>query len=149
MMIKDIIESESYRTLVSDQIKETMKYLIKNDEEFAVTANIKGITFSPVLPETIYNQLSAFSLFILANYTYSTLELDDDHIYFEAGFGKENFGSLVKIPYNAIFQIIVDESILFVNSTATVKNFFNQKEQEKKSFNAFKNNPSNEKLIQE
>jgi len=148
-MIKDIIENENYKLLVSEQIKETMKYLIQNDEEFAVTANIKGITFNPELPETIYGQLSSFSLFILANYTYSTLELDDKYIYFEAGFGKENFGSLVKIPYNAIFQIIVDESILFVNSTATVKNFFTKKEQENKSFNAFKNNPNNENLIHE
>jgi len=148
-MIKDIIENENYKLLVSEQIKETMKYLIQSDEEFAVTANIKGITFNPELPETIYNQLSSFSLFILANYTYSTLELDDKYIYFEAGFGKENFGSLVKIPYNAIFQIIVDESILFVNSTATVKSFFTKKDQEDKSFNAFKNNPNNENLIHE
>jgi len=146
-MIKDIIENEDYKLLVSKQIKETMQYLIQSDEEFAVTANIKGITFNPELPDSIYSQLSAFSLFILANYTYSTLELDDNYIYFEAGFGKENFGSLVKIPYNAIFQIIVDESILFVNSTATVKNFFSKKEQDTKSFNAFKNNPNNDNLI--
>lgn len=148
-MIKDIIENDKYKSLVSSQIKETMKYLISIDEEFAITANIKGITFNPELPETIYNQLSAFSLFILANYTYSTLELDDEYIYFEAGFGKENFGSLVKIPFNAIFQIIVDESILFVNSTATVQNFFNIREQKNKSLNAFKKNPHNEELIKE
>lgn len=146
-MIKNIIENENYRLLVSSQIKETMQYLIQADEEFAITANIKGITFNPELPETIYNQLSAFSLFILANYTYTTLELDDEYIYFEAGFGKENFGALVKIPYNAIFQIIVDESILFVNSTATVQSFFNKRDQDKKSLNAFKNNPHNQKLI--
>jgi len=148
-MIKDIIENEKYKDLVSAQIKETMNYLIQNDEEFAITANIKGITFNPELPDTIHSQLSAFSLFILANYTYTTLELDDNHIYFEAGFGKENFGSLVKIPYNAVFQIIVDESILFVNSTATVQSFFSKKEQDKKSFNAFKKNPHNETLIKE
>jgi len=148
-MIKDIIENDNYKLLVSSQIKETMKYLIQSDEEFAITANIKGITFNPELPETIYNQLSAFSLFILANYTYTTLELDNEYIYFEAGFGKENFGSLVKIPYNAVFQIIVDESILFVNSTATVQNFFSKKEQKNKSLNAFKKNPNNQELIKE
>ena len=148
-MIKDIIENDNYKSLVSAQIKETMKYLINIDEEFAITANIKGISFNPELPETIHNQLSAFSLFILANYTYTTLELDDEYIYFEAGFGKENFGSLVKIPFNAIFQIIVDESILFVNSTATVQNFFNKREQKNKSLNAFKKNPQNDQLIKE
>ena len=146
-MIKDIIENEDYRDLVSSQIKETIEYLISNNEEFAITANIKGITFNPELPESIHAQLSVFSLFILANYTYTTLDLDDEYIYFEAGFGKENFGSLVKIPYNAIFQIIVDESILFVNSTATVQEFFNQKDQVNKSLNAFKKNPQNQSLI--
>ncbi len=148
-MIKNIIESDDYKSLVSTQIKDTIKYLINNNEEFAITANIKGITFTPELPNTIYDQLSAFSLFILANYTYTTLELDANYIYFEAGFGKENFGSLVKIPFNAIFQVIVDESILFVNSTATVQNFFNQKEQSNKSLNAFKKNPNNKSLIEE
>lgn len=148
-MIKDIIENEAYKGLVSSQIKETIEYLIDNSEEFALTANIKGITFNPELPETIHNQLSAFSLFVLANYTYTTLDLDPENIYFEAGFGKENFGSTVKIPYNAIFQIIVDESILFVNSTATVQDFFSQKEQDNKSLNVFKHNPNNQSLITE
>jgi len=146
-MIKDVIENEDYKDLVSSQIKDTIKFLIGKNEEFAITANIKGITFTPELPTAIYDQLSAFSLFILANYTYTTLDLDDEYIYFEAGFGKENFGSLVKIPYNAIFQIIVDESILFVNSTATVQDFFSQKEQDNKSLNAFKKNPNNQSLI--
>lgn len=146
-MIKDVIENENYKNLVSSQIKNTIEFLIGNDEEFAITANIKGITFTPELPVAIYDQLSAFSLFILANYTYTTLDLDEEYIYFEAGFGKENFGSLVKIPFNAIFQIIVDESILFVNSTATVQDFFSQKDQDNKSLNAFKKNPNNQSLI--
>jgi hypothetical protein len=63
---------------------------------------------------------------------------------FEAGFGNENFGSVVKIPLHAIFQIIVDESILYLNSVATVEKFNQIKK--RSSFDVFKNNPNNKKF---
>ena len=63
---------------------------------------------------------------------------------FEAGFGNENFGSVVKIPLYAIFQIVIDESILYINSVATVEKF--NKDLKKNSFNIFKNNPNNKKF---
>ncbi len=85
-----------------------------------------------------------FSLFILSNYTYTTVQVDYNYISFEAGFGNENFGSVVKIPLYAIFQIIIDESILYINSVATVEKF--NKDLKKNSFNIFKNNPNNKKF---
>ena len=92
----------------------------------------------------IKNQLSKFSLFTLSNYTYTTIQVDDNYISFEAGFGNENFGSVVKIPLHAIFQIVVDESILYINSVATVEKF--NKDLKKNSFNIFKSNPNNKKF---
>jgi len=145
-MIKDIIENEDYKDLVSEQVKQTMEFLLEQNQEFALTANIEAITFNPQLPQNTMEQLSKFSLFVLANYTYSTIKLDDTCIHFEAGFGSENFGSLVKIPYHAIFQIVVEESILFVNSVATVDKF--NKDLKQKSINVFKNNPNNKNLLQ-
>ena len=71
--------------------------------------------------------------------------MEQTHIYFEAGFGTENFGSTVKVPFFAIFQIVVEESILFVNSVATVDKF--TKDAKEKSFNVFKNNPNNKDLL--
>ena len=85
-----------------------------------------------------------FSLFTLSNYTYTTVQIDDDYMSFEAGFGNENFGSVVKIPLHAIFQIVVDESILYINSVATVDKF--NKDLKKNSFNVFKSNPNNKKF---
>jgi hypothetical protein len=85
-----------------------------------------------------------FSLFILSNYTYTTVEIDDDYLTFEAGFGNENFGSVVKIPLFAIFQIVVEESILYLNSVATVEKF--NKITKRSSFDVFKNNPNNKKF---
>lgn len=146
-MIKKILDNPEYKKLVASQLKETMNFLINKDEEFSVTANINGISFSPELPEAIYKQLSTYSLFVLANYTYSTLQLDDNYIYFEAGFGEENFGSLVKIPYNAIFQIVLNDSIIFINSTATLSDFLTDEKQHEKSLNVFKKNPHNQEVL--
>nr|MBP7784260.1 hypothetical protein [Aliarcobacter sp.] len=107
-------------------------------------ANIAPISFEPELPRTIKEQMHKFSLFILSNYTYTTVQVDNEYISFEAGFGNENFGSVVKIPLHAVFQIIVDESILYINSLATVEKF--NKDLKKNSFDVFKNNPNNKKF---
>ena len=74
-------------------------------QEFSITANIEPITFTPELPKVIKNQMHKFSLFILSNYTYTTIQIDNQFMSFEAGFGNENFGSVVKIPLFAIFKL--------------------------------------------
>jgi hypothetical protein len=51
---------------------------------------------------------------------------------------------VVKIPLYAIFQIIIDESILYINSVATVEKF--NSDLKKNSFNIFKSNPNNKKF---
>ena len=143
-MIKDIIENEEYKLLVEKQIKENILFLLDKKQEFSITANLEPISFNPELPTVIRNQMHKFSLFILSNYTYTTIQIDDEFLSFEAGFGNENFGSVVKIPLYAIFQIVVDESILYLNSVATVDKF--NKDLKKNSFNVFKSNPNNKKF---
>jgi len=143
-MIQNIIESEDYKNLVEKQICENILFLLEKNQEFSITANIGPITFTPELPKVIKEQMHKFSLFILSNYTYSTIQVDDEFLSFEAGFGNENFGSVVKIPLHAVFQIIVDESILYLNSVATVEKF--NKNLKKNSFDVFKNNPNNKKF---
>ncbi len=143
-MIKDIIENEEYKDLVESQIKENILFLLEKNQEFSITANIEPVTFNPELPSVIKNQMHKFSLFTLSNYTYTTIQIDDEYMSFEAGFGNENFGSVVKIPLHAIFQIVVYESILYINSVATVDKF--NKNLKKNSFNVFKSNPNNKKF---
>jgi hypothetical protein len=143
-MIKDIIENNEYKELVEQQIKETILFLLDKKQEFSITANLEPISFTPELPKVIKDQMHKFSLFILSNYTYTTVLVDDEYLSFEAGFGNENFGSVVKIPLHAVFQIVVDESILYINSVATVDKF--NKNLKKNSFNVFKNNPNNKKF---
>lgn len=145
-MISKIIEDNEYKELVSLQIKQTLEFLLSKEVEFSITINVDGSDFNPKLPEKIFENLSKFSFFVLSNYTYTTIKLSDDSISFEAGFGSENFGSVVTVPYHAVFQIVLDESILFINSAATVEKF-NKKEPVKNSMNVFKNNPNNKNLI--
>lgn len=143
-MIKNIIENEDYKNLVEKQVKENILFLLDKNQEFSITANIEPITFTPELPKVIKDQMHKFSLFILSNYTYTTIQIDNQFMSFEAGFGNENFGSVVKIPLFAIFQIIVDESVLYLNSVATVEKF--NKDLKRNSMSLFKNNPHNKKF---
>lgn len=143
-MIKDIIENPNYKELIEKQIQDIIVFLLDNNQEFSITANITPISFNPALPEEIKSQLHKFSLFVLSNYTYTTIEINEEFLSFEAGFGNENFGSVVKIPLHAIFQIIVEDSILYLNSIATVEKF--NRDLEKNSFNVFKNNPNNKRF---
>ena len=143
-MINDIIEDIDYKELVETQMNDTITFLLKKNQEFSITANIESATFTPELPKVIKEHMHKFSLFVLSNYTYTTIQINDMCISFEAGFGNENFGSVVKIPLHSVFQIIVDESILYINSVATVEKFNNNLK--KNSFDVFKNNPNNKKF---
>jgi len=152
-MIFNIVEDIRYRDMLEGQIFEVIEYLVEKGEEFSITANIKGINFDPEIPEAISESFSHFTLFTLANYTYTTIELTETHISFETGFGAENFGSVVTIPLYAIFQIVIEESILFLNPTATVDKYFTKQDsiatedQESRSMNAFKMNKKNKDLL--
>jgi hypothetical protein len=150
-MIFNIVEDISYREMLENQIFEVMEYLINKDEEFSITANIKGVNFNPEMPESISKNFPQFTLFTLSNYTYESIILTEKNITFEAGFGSENFGSHVTIPLYAIFQIVIEESILFLNPTATVEKYFLAKEidedQNSRSMNAFTMNKKNKDLL--
>ena len=153
-MIFNIIEDIEYKEMLEGQIFEVIEFLIDKGEEFSITANINGVQFNPTIPASIAENFPHFTLFTLANYTYTTIQLTETHISFETGFGAENFGSVVTIPLHAVFQIVIDESILFLNPTATVNKYFKKIEnkeatidQETRSKNAFMMNSKNKKLF--
>ncbi|NQY23984.1 MAG: hypothetical protein HRT41_08100 [Campylobacteraceae bacterium] len=146
-MINNILKDEEYKHLILKQSKETIELLMAKNVEFAVTANLKGLHFEPDLPKSIKSKLANFSLFVLSNYTYTTISLSDTTMTFEAGFGAENFATIVSVPYISIFQIVIDESIIFINTLATMDDLQEQNNFHDKSMNVFKNNPSNKDLL--
>lgn len=145
-MVTEVLEDIQFKNFMKIQVKNMVQFLLNKDKEFALTANIKAASFEPELPSSIMDKLSKFSLFVLQNYTYSTIKVDDDNICFEAGFGSENFGSTVTIPLESIFQIVIDDSILLLNPIATVEKFNESKASINRSFNVFKKNPHNDKF---
>lgn len=144
-MLKTIIENRDFMELSKKHVKDTIDFLIDKKVEFSVVANIKAMEFEPDLPNDIKKNLNSFSLFSLAGYTLQTTFVNDDFLCFEAGFGKDNFGSFVKLPLFSIFQIILDDNIININISATVDSF--HKNLKKNSFNVFKNNPNNKDLV--
>ncbi|WP_198304627.1 hypothetical protein [Arcobacter vandammei] len=144
-MLDNIIESYEYRALVEGQIKEQISFLLSKEQEFSVVLNVSKIDFNPQLPEYIMENINHFALFTLANYTYSTISLYSDFMTFETGFGAENIGSVLSVPYYSILQIVVDEKVIFLNHTATVEDF-KIPNQKRSSVDVFKSNPKNKKF---
>ena len=52
-MINDILENANYQEMVSEHIYDVIEYLINNDYEFSITANIKGVSFNPDIPKSL------------------------------------------------------------------------------------------------
>ena len=71
---------------------------------------------------------------------------------FEAGFGSENFGSVVTVPLLRIMQIIVDETPVLINLANSDIIVEIQKEEVdeggvENSMASFLNNPENSKFL--
>jgi hypothetical protein len=142
-MLYDILQDDEFAALLRSHALQIMQYLFEKGEEFAVIADLSQITFEPMIPKEIYDALPEFPLFVLANYTYESAKIESGALVFEAGFGSENFGSIVTIPIEAIVQIIVDETPIFANLTATLK----KKRTYKNSMEALLSNPENRKFL--
>ena len=136
-MVKNI---EAFRNIKKHHAKEILTFLISENEEFDILCNTEEITFSPELPSHISSAFKEIILFSLANYTLSTAHIENENLVFEAGFGEENFGSIVTVPLDSIIQILKDEMPLFINITATIP-------KPKKPKNPFELNPRNKKFM--
>lgn len=93
------------------------------------------------------------TLFFLAGYTFESARIENDCLVFEAGFGAENFGSIVTVPLLSIVQIIVDEQPVLINLAKYEKKEEKVPEKElddkgvENSMNIFLSNPENSKFI--
>ena len=150
-MLDNVIEDEDFALMMQRNIEEMMIYLFQKEQNFAVLCKIEDVSFEPALPENINAEFRPLTLFFLAGYTFETAQIDGDYLIFEAGFGNENFGSLVTVPMLSIMQIIVDETPLLIN-LATYKHIQKvdksiDKEGVKNSMSSFLSNPENFKFL--
>ena len=142
-MLYDILQDTEFSIILKNHAIDIITYLFEKNQEFGVLVDISAVTFDPMLPEDIMQQLPEFTLFMLANYTYESAKVEESTLIFEAGFGAQNFGSVVSVPIESILQIIVDETPIFVNLTASIA----QKPKPKNSMEALLSNPENRKFL--
>jgi len=156
MFIQTLLQQDAFGKMLSAHAADVIDYLISEDVEFGVLCNLADIQFNPPLPEQIASTLKPLSLFMVAGYSFESAVLQDDlYLEFEAGFGRENFGSIVTVPIAAILQVVVNDTVIFVNLTATLptsksiekKEEIIEESSESRSFASFMNNPENADLF--
>jgi hypothetical protein len=142
---------------MKNHILQTLSYLFDKGQNFGILCKIEDVEFNPELPEYMTKEFHSITLFFLAGYTYDSAYIEDDYIVFEAGFGSENFGSVVSVPILSIIQILVDETPILIN-LCEVKLDMLQKETNdemkkidqksiENSMSVFLSNPENQKFF--
>lgn len=96
-----------FEKLQDRQCETLLKFLIAEEVYFSVICAVKNVNFTPALPKEILDGFQPLSLFILAGYTFASLEIMQNSITFEAGFGSDNIGSFVQIDFRHILQILI------------------------------------------
>ena len=149
-MNTELFQTPAYQELISSHLDKTIQFLFENNQEFALACETKFLQFDPELPQEISDSFGESVLFILTGYTYETAQLGDGYFSFEAGFGEENFGSLVTLPILAIKQIFVGEYPIAINISEPAVHPNEEESAEagsSKSMEALLSNPENKKLL--
>ncbi|MEA2047108.1 MAG: hypothetical protein U9O64_01525 [Campylobacterota bacterium] len=146
-MTANIFQTPEYRKLIQTHIFQSIDYLFQKDQEFALACEVKYINFNPELPSNISDSFDDTVLFILSGFTLESAQLQDDLFLFEAGFGSENFGSMVSVPLLAIKQIFVGDTPIVINLANPVMKSSDTTPKKSSSMEALLNNPENKKLL--
>jgi len=114
-LLESLTNNKEFAQLMQRHTQEVIIHFFKEEQNFGILCKIEDVEFSPSLPQDIITEFRPLTLFFLAGYTFETAHIKDDNLKFEAGFGADNFGSIVSVPLYSIMQIIVDETPLFIN----------------------------------
>lgn len=152
-MLDSVIDDIDFAELMQGNIQNMLIHLFEKEQNFGILCKIQDASFEPVLPAEINAEFRPMTLFFLAGYTFDSARIVEGALVFEAGFGPDNFGSVVTVPLLSIMQVIVDETPILIN-LATYKK--EEKKIEKKkldsggvknSMASFLSNPENSKFI--
>ena len=153
-MLDNILKDHDFARIMKQHILEVLSYLFNKEQNFGILCKLDDVSFNPELPDNLQKNLSQVTLFFLAGYTYESAYIEEDYIIFEAGFGNENFGSVVSVPLLSIIQIIVDETPLFINLCDVKTQELNQDKTPdidpksvENSMSVFLSNPENQKFF--
>jgi hypothetical protein len=134
-------------------MQELIIMFFQKEQNFGILCKIEDVSFSPELPDNMREEFRPLTLFFLAGYTFETARIEDEMLIFEAGFGNENFGSVVSVPLLSILQIIVDETPVMINLAVESEGIDEVEEKNvdengvKNSMASFLSNPENSKFL--
>jgi len=150
-LLEKIIQDEDFGGLMKKNIQDLIILFFEKEQNFGILCKIEEISFNPELPEDINSEFRPLTLFFLAGYTFETARIEDGYLIFEAGFGSDNFGSIVSVPLLSIIQVIVDETPVLINlAVQTQREEKTTKTDEsgvKNSMASFLSNPENSKFL--
>jgi len=150
-LLENVIQDRDFAAVMQKNIQELLIHLFDKEQNFGILCKIEDVSFNPELPQDIESSFRDMTLFFLAGYTFETAHISDGYLMFEAGFGSDNYGSLVSVPLYAIMQIIVDETPILINlTTHKLKNETIEKVDDngmENSMASFLSNPENSKFL--
>jgi len=151
-VLENLIEDKSFVRLMKQNLQDVIIMLFEKEQNFGILCKIEDVSFYPELPEEMMHEFRPLTLFFLAGYTFETAHIENDILIFEAGFGSDNFGSVVSVPLVSILQVIVDETPIMINVAIEKEELAKiAKEVDeggvKNSTNSFLSNPENSKFL--
>ena len=114
-MLESVIQNRAFAKIMQKSVENLIIHFFQEEQNFGILCKIEEIEFNPPLPQSIQSEFRPLTLFFLAGYTFETARIEENILIFEAGFGNENFGSVVSVPLLSIMQIIIDETPVFIN----------------------------------
>lgn len=154
-MLEDVVQDRDFAKLMKKNIIDMIVLFFEKEQNFGILCPVEDVSFNPELPQEITQSFQPLTLFFLAGYTFETARIEDDYIIFEAGFGRENIGSVVSVPLLSILQIIIDETPVLINISSFREKLEEEEEKNttldedgvKNSMASFLNNPENAKFL--
>jgi len=150
-VLEKVIQDRDFCSLMKKNIQDLIILFFEKEQNFGILCKIEEVSFNPELPEDINSEFRPLTLFFLAGYTFETARIEDGYLIFEAGFGSDNFGSIVTIPLLSIIQVIVDETPVLINLALPIeeeeKIATEDENGVKNSMASFLSNPENSKFL--
>jgi len=110
-----LVKDRDFAQFMKRSLQELIVLFFEKEQNFGILCKVNDVSFSPELPDEMMQDFRELTLFFLAGYTFETARIEDGMLVFEAGFGSENFGSVVSVPLLSIIQVIVEETPIFIN----------------------------------
>jgi len=143
-MTLPLLQTPEYQAINQRHIEQTIGYLFEKNQDFAIACKTAQLTFSPELPPSISEAFEEVILFVISRYSLESAVLEEGYFSFEAGFGEENFGSVISMPLLTIKQIFLGDHPILINLSEPTPP---KSVASNNSMEALLNNPENKKLL--